>query len=84
MLWVQVHETSREYGGPEEGGWYYDARSIPFEKRCKKRAAKKLAKSLRADIVPPRYDRFSVLGGTDTSVYVGRYRFEPSGRQAYE
>ena len=23
--YVNVYEYSREYGGPEEGGWYYDA-----------------------------------------------------------
>jgi hypothetical protein len=22
--WVAVYETGREYGGPEEGGWWYD------------------------------------------------------------
>ena len=24
MTYVNVYQTSREYGGPEEGGWYYD------------------------------------------------------------
>lgn len=26
--WLVVHEMSREYGGPEEGGWYYDAGEV--------------------------------------------------------
>lgn len=25
---VAVYELGREYGGPEEGGWYYDTREI--------------------------------------------------------
>lgn len=24
-LYVNVYEVDRHYGGPEEGGWYYDA-----------------------------------------------------------
>ena len=26
--YVCVYEVSREYGGPEEGGWYYDAGTL--------------------------------------------------------
>jgi hypothetical protein len=25
MTYVNVYEIDREYGGPEEGGWYYDS-----------------------------------------------------------
>ena len=25
IIWyVNIYETNRAYGGPEEGGWYYD------------------------------------------------------------
>jgi hypothetical protein len=24
MAWVNVYEVTREYGGPEEGGWWYN------------------------------------------------------------
>lgn len=25
LFWMNVYRVRREYGGPEEGGWYYDA-----------------------------------------------------------
>ena len=28
QLWVNVYDITQHYGGPEEGGWYYD-RGIP-------------------------------------------------------
>lgn len=27
-VWVAVHELYRQYGGPEEGGWWYDAGEV--------------------------------------------------------
>ena len=33
-LWVTIYETNRTYGGPEEGGWWYDygtvLATVPF------------------------------------------------------
>jgi hypothetical protein len=26
--WLTVHELSREFGGPEEGGWWYDSGEV--------------------------------------------------------
>ena len=40
MLYVNVYHVSQLYGGPEEGGWYYDAgepiASIPIETTTEK------------------------------------------------
>lgn len=33
-VWVTVYEVTREYGGPEEGGWYYDHWRAIEEYRC--------------------------------------------------
>lgn len=43
---VQVTRTERVYGGPEEGGWWYDWTDVQFTKRTTKRLAKKLMKRL--------------------------------------
>ena len=31
MVWVNVYEADRAYGGPEEGGWWYDVRTPAYE-----------------------------------------------------
>lgn len=85
--WVQIHSIQRCYGGPEEGGWWYDERTIIFEKRTTKRLAKKLAKKLRHQVaeMQPRRNRFKMRGGPDVELYVGKYRFEEThGRPRYE
>ena len=46
---VQVVQFDRCYGGPEEGGWYYDRETVLFEANPPKRIAKKLAKRLAAE-----------------------------------
>lgn len=55
---VALHELEREYGGPEEGGWYYDA-GIParelarFTRRFASRAkAARYANRLRREVIP--------------------------------
>jgi hypothetical protein len=72
LYYVQTIEISRHYGGPEEGGWWYDFSRVLYSTRLKKRAAKKLGKKLLREIPEQRYDRFSVLGDSDYFVYMGR------------
>lgn len=26
--WMNIHEVDREYGGPEEGGWWFDSGTV--------------------------------------------------------
>lgn len=47
---VQVVTFDRCYGGPEEGGWWYDATNVLFEHKTTKRIARKLAKRLAAEV----------------------------------
>lgn len=84
--WVQVLDISRHYGGPEEGGWWYDWTTILFEKKYPNRVAKKMMKQLSREVAleQPRYNRFSVLGDYDLEVSCGR-RVTPSRyRPRYE
>jgi len=50
--YVNVYFVGRAYGGPEEGGWYYDeyepeSASSPFRSKA---AAQKVARTLGAEI----------------------------------
>lgn len=75
--WVQVVETDRCYGGPEEGGWWYDWDTVIFEKRTTKRIARKLAKRLAAEVCednPSREVSMSEHGD-------GRYRIVQRARR---
>jgi len=60
---VSVYEVSRHYGGPEEGGWWYDWRQFTGQTYLR-RGAEKIQKTV--DTLKqllhehqPRYDRFS-------------------------
>lgn len=84
-MWVQICETHRVYGGPQEGGWWYDRTYVTWAKKVKKRHAKKLLKQIKGQIIPNRYDRFSVLGGGDTWACITRRAMEmDSGGMRYE
>lgn len=43
-VWVNVYEVERVYGGPEEGGWWYD---MPTKLENGRRVNSKRAESLR-------------------------------------
>lgn len=47
---VQIVSFDRCYGGPEEGGWWYDRETVLFEANPPKRIAKKLAKRLAVEV----------------------------------
>lgn len=75
---VVAYEVTREYGGPEEGGWYYDWYTSPrlvAKFPTEHDFALDLARKLNADAKEERRQggqpqgRFSVLGGADV-VYV--------------
>lgn len=84
--WVNVFEVMRKYGGPEEGGWWYDTgqpvASIPVKGLNR---AEHLAKAWRKRC-PKTHKRYSVLGGEDFDVRV-ETRFAapyPAVRPHYE
>lgn len=72
-MFVSEYSTMRFYGGPEEGGWYYDVRKFERVIRkedehdaafaCARRWNKKAKEDRVADGRPQ--GRFSVAGGAD-------------------
>ena len=78
ILYVNAYAVSRHYGGPEEGGWWYDAgrvlASVPISADAPEADIAVIRKAL-TDILgweryPPSQGRYSVIGGSDFEVYV--------------
>jgi hypothetical protein len=59
---VNVHECDREYGGPEEGGWWYGTGVFLKSRPCRTRN--------EAHIIMDRFNRFLDFKFNDTA---GRY-----------
>jgi hypothetical protein len=89
---VNAHAVDRNYGGPEEGGWWYDSgeplASVPVTTEDE---AATVEDRLRA-ILGPEFEqphgrnRFSVIGGADLQVTVSleMARAWPDRRPHYE
>lgn len=70
-IYVAVISTSRHYGGPEEGGWWYDWTDVCEVRRCLTlKSAVGHARELREEYPTCPRGRGSVLGGDDTEVLV--------------
>jgi len=71
-FYVNVYATDRHYGGPEEGGWWYDCgepvASTPYLTRAAARDALVVAQAQ----FPYTGKRNSVLGGEDWSCHISR------------
>lgn len=68
-IYVVVLGISRHYGGPEEGGWWYDWTDVEEVRRVWDwKTARKVIQQLKEDYPDPQYDRGSVLGGTDIEI----------------
>jgi hypothetical protein len=84
-IYVNVYDADRAYGGPEEGGWYFDVRT-PVESHTvdSREEAEELRESLREQY-PDTGKRSSVLGGEDYDIvieYEAPQQF-PSERPVY-
>jgi hypothetical protein len=67
---VNVYAVTRVYGGPEEGGWWYDTGELMFCKPFENADdAYEYAESI-SDKYPTTGKRYSVLGGEDYNVRV--------------
>jgi hypothetical protein len=74
ILYVTAFEVSRNWGGPEEGGWWYDSgvplASIP----CRTEVEVDEAKERLESIFKPQFEgnrsRFSVLGQSNLLITV--------------
>jgi len=86
---IVVLGITRPYGGPEEGGWWWDRREIlEVRKAWSFRTAREAIRELRDDYPKPRYPRGSVLGGQDifilTCMHEGEFPSEVLTRPTYE
>lgn len=75
LTYLNAYELSREYGGPEEGGWYYDAgypvASIRVHSQRDVRIAAKALYLMWHLAVDGDREYTSVLGGTDIVIQLG-------------
>lgn len=68
---VGVYDVDRGYGGPEEGGWYFDAGTLVRQIAVSSYdEAERVRNELREEF--PKTDRrYSVLGGADYDITIG-------------
>ena len=91
-IYVNVYETGKDYGGPEEGGWYYDVghpvkvMPVPRDraKRLLARVRERLASINRNDRRRPGWSVLST--GDYLEAWVEDYpgREYPERRPTYE
>ncbi|WP_209124438.1 hypothetical protein [Alkalihalobacillus sp. BA299] len=82
LVFVNVYGVERAYGGPEEGGWWYNTHdcleSVPVanknSKKMKEYMEEKYAHVNRGNI-------YSVLGGAELAVYVERIPCQSQTRE---
>lgn len=75
LTFVTEYEVTREYGGPEEGGWYYDAlHFVRVHDVLPKEEADERCRQLNKSLPEPK--RYSVRRDTDTT-----YATEPFPRK---
>lgn len=86
VLNIYLVENTRCYGGPEEGGWYYDRRFIIKRFRGRMATAMHRAKLLQHEHAweQPRYSRFSVCGSYDLEIYITESEMSDEGSMRYE
>lgn len=70
--WVNAYAVTRHYGGPEEGGWWWDRytslASVPV---CKGQRAEAIRARLERHFAGEKHGNiYSVLGGVDVVVRI--------------
>lgn len=85
-FYVSAYEVERRYGGPEEGGWWYDTGSLVTAVKCNNEEQADYVWDLLTKIYPVTGKRYSVIGGEDYSVSIEKtlIPFFPSERPRYE
>jgi hypothetical protein len=86
IVFVNVYDVTRHYGGPEEGGWWYDAGEPILSIVCTSREqAEQVRDKTRAGKYARTRARYSVLGGQDYDVCIEEHIGEafPKERPRY-
>lgn len=87
MPYVNVYKVTRVYGGPEEGGWWYNYHEFIEGKYCSPNSVentkKKLLHKYEHEVVG---DIYSVAGGVEIHIITESHKGVsfPEGRQRYE
>ncbi len=68
--WVTVYRVGRRYGGPEEGGWWYDTGTVELSRPAADLTEAEELAAVYRDDYPYTGRRGSVLGGDDWDVVV--------------
>lgn len=70
-FYVIMYGISRHYGGPEEGGWWFDWQTvIDSEKVWSIYKALEIIRLWKEENPQPKHNRFSVLGGEDIVIQI--------------
>jgi hypothetical protein len=70
-LYVVVLRIERCYGGPQEGGWWYDWHTVEEVRRAWGfRTLLATVRELRRDYASHRPNRYSMIGGPDYELHV--------------
>lgn len=75
-VWVNVYENTRHYGGPEEGGWWYDWMELKEGHNVSFKEADEKVESLKEEYGTGEGNISSVLGGYEIYVYIEGSRGE--------
>lgn len=71
IFWVNAYSVTRHYGGPEEGGWWYNwyesLASVPVQGETAAQTEKERLENLFGS---GHGDIYSVLGGEKIFVYI--------------
>jgi hypothetical protein len=69
--WVNVYEVTRHYGGPEEGGWWYDWYECIDSVEVEEEKAYELSQAKKEEYEDRKWGNiYSVRGGVDIRVLV--------------
>lgn len=75
-VWVNVYTMTRHYGGPEEGGWYYDWLHLEEAHNVSFKEAQAKLESLKEEHGEGEGDISSVLDGHEVHIWIEGSRGE--------
>jgi hypothetical protein len=71
IVYVNVYSVTRHYGGPEEGGWYYNWDECIETYPCKNKVSDLIQEELENEHNRKKFGNiYSVLGGRDIEVRI--------------
>ena len=82
LVFVNVYYVTREYGGPEEGGWYYNQSNCVESVPVQNQYSEQMAEYMKEKYAMYAYGNiYSVLGGQEVDVAI---EMEPAASETRE